>query len=367
MIGAVRRMLASLRGSDPATVPPMDGVLGPNRAIEEATALLDIAAPDNLVVLGDRILFSSGPEIFEFKSDGESGVAKPFRGFDHDISALAASSDGGIAVGLGRGCVVIVGGCHDGRELREIGGRPIICATALAFADADTLIVALGSQQHGPEGWRRDLMERNASGSVWRVNLASGQADCLGDRLCWPAGLLAGAGGGVIVAESWRNRLIELRPGASPRVVLGDIAGYPGRLAPASDGGAWLAVFAPRSQLVEFVLREDDYRRSMLTEVEEEYWIAPSLLPARSFLEPMQLGGLKQHGMLKPWAPSRSCGLVIGLDSEGEPRTSFHSRADGRRHGVTSAIEAGGRLVVTAKGGDCIVAITPGLAQGGAA
>ena len=44
---------------------------------------------------------------------------------------------------------------------------------------------------------------------------------------------------------------------SAPQAVLSDLPAYPGRIAPARDGGFWLALFAPRNQLVEFVLRED--------------------------------------------------------------------------------------------------------------
>ena len=46
-------------------------------------------------------------------------------------------------------------------------------------------------------------------------------------------------------------------------------------------------------------------------------------------------------GIHKPWAPSRSYGLVVRLDAAMRPVASFHSRANGHRHGVTSAIEVG--------------------------
>jgi hypothetical protein len=39
------------------------------------------------------------------------------------------------------------------------------------------------------------------------------------------------------------------------------------------------------------------------------------------------------------------------------PRTSFHSRADGRVHGVTSCCELDGVLYAAAKGSGVIVAI----------
>ena len=130
-----------------------------------------------------------------------------------------------------------------------------------------------------------------------------------------------------------------------PQPVLLDLPGYPARLAPASDGAAWLAVFAPRSQLIEFVLREDGYRRRMVNEIDPDYWIAPTLANGRSFLEPIQGGALKQMGVLKPWAPSRSYGLVIKLNDDFEPTLSLHSRADGSRHGTTSVLEHSATLL----------------------
>jgi len=61
-------------------------------------------------------------------------------------------------------------------------------------------------------------------------------------------------------------------------------------------------------------------------------------------------------GVHKAWAPSRSYGLVVRLDPNLIPLESLHSRANGSRHGTTSAVEAYGRLLVASKGGDCIVA-----------
>ncbi|MFN5455137.1 MAG: strictosidine synthase, partial [Bradyrhizobium sp.] len=83
----------------------------------------------------------------------------------------------------------------------------------------------------------------------------------------------------------------------------------------------------------------------------------PALRSGVSFHEPMQGGALKQMGILKPWAPTLSYGLVIALDTNFVPLQSLHSRAGGKRHGITSAVDIDGRLWLTAKGGDEIVAI----------
>ena len=125
---------------------------------------------------------------------------------------------------------------------------------------------------------------------------------------------------------------------------------YPSRLSPAASGGFWLTAFAARTQLVEFVLRENAYRRRMMTEIDPEYWIAPKLKSGQSFLEPMQGAHIKTMGVVKPWAPPRSYGLVIRLDANGVPLYAVHSRVDGVNHGVVAAVEIDGSLFALAKG-----------------
>jgi hypothetical protein len=155
------------------------------------------------------------------------------------------------------------------------------------------------------------------------------------------------------VSESWRHRLLGFdlagRKSAA-EIILEDLPGYPGRLSEGSDGSAWLAVFAPRSQLIEFALRERPYCLRMLREIPKEYWIAPTLRSGRSFREPMQGGAVRVHGIYKPWAPTRSYGLAVQLDADLLPVRSFHSRADGSRHGIVSICEWQDRIVFASRG-----------------
>jgi len=94
-----------------------------------------------------------------------------------------------------------------------------------------------------------------------------------------------------------------------------------------------------------------------MRETAREHWIAPALASGASFLEPLQSGGVKTMGIHKPWSPSRSYGLVVRLDADLRPVASYHSRANGRRHGITSVIEAGGQLLAASQGGNVILAI----------
>jgi hypothetical protein len=64
----------------------------------------------------------------------------------------------------------------------------------------------------------------------------------------------------------------------------------------------------------------------------------------------MQGAHIKTMGILKPWAPPRSYGLVIRLSPDGLPRYSLHSRVDGKNHGVVAAVECENTLFVLAKG-----------------
>ncbi|MDP2084628.1 MAG: hypothetical protein Q8K20_05475 [Gemmobacter sp.] len=337
------------------TVPPMDGALRPNSALEQAEALFDWPAPDNLVAAGDRVWFSSGADVFGFTMG-----AAPVRLASHaaEVTALAVRDDA-LATGLGSGDVLITGGPHAGRNLTASADLPITCPVALSFRDADTLLVANGASQHSASEWRHDLLMRGASGSVWAVDLRSGKADCLARHLAWPRGLMPLPDGGVLVSEAWRSRLIILRPGAAPEPVLTDLPAYPGGIS-AGGAGYFLCLFAPRRRLTELVMREPPYRDRMMAEIEPEYWISPSLRPMHSYYEPLQGGTLKKLAMIKPWAPSRSYGLIVELGPHFDPVRSFHSRADGTRHGISSCAPVGPRIVAAATGGDVVFALDTG-------
>ncbi len=202
-------------------------------------------------------------------------------------------------------------------------------------------------------------MEKNSSGSLWRVEIPTGKQTKICGGLAFPYGIYYD-GKMFIVAESWRSRLLKISLDGSkpPEEVLGHLPGYVSRMAPAQEGGIWLTVFAPRSQLVEFVLREKRYCKLMMENIDPDFWVSPTLRSNKSFREPLQAGGVKQLGIMKPWSPARSYGLIIRLDSNFQPVTSLHSRADGTRHGITSCIEHNGRLLMAVKG-DGMVASYP--------
>lgn len=324
------------------TIPPLDGALRPNTALDDAAVFAGLPAPDNLVWSDGRLLCSSGAEVLALTGTAREPVAE----FPAEVTALAVSPDGRLAVATDDGRL-----SEGGHDVALPGG--VACITALAYGADGTLWLANGSARHPASGWVADLMEKGATGSVWRRVPGHGFQQVAGG-LCWPCGLLPDASG-VTVSESWRHRLIRLE-GGKVTPVLRHLPGCPARLSPATGGGAWLAVFAPRTRLIEFVLQETHYRFDMMVEVPREFWIAPALSSGKSFLEPLQCGAIRMMGVHKAWSPSRSFGLVVRLDAGLAPVASLHSRANGHRHGVTSVLDAGGRLFIASKGGDAVLA-----------
>lgn len=359
MMHWLRGRLDSFIGSGEAalTVPAMDGAFRPNQALDQASAIA-LPQPDNLVLQGSACLCSSGHAVLAIDLDHPGSPPVPRHHLGGPITAMAGSPDGTLAIALETGGITVVSGKHTGRMVDRLGSVALTCVTALHCLDADWLLVCVGSSVNPASHWKKDLLDSRASGSVWRVDLASGDTVCIADRLAFPYGLLPHSDGrDLLVSESWRHRVIRLELGkpSAPRIALDDLPGYPARLCADGRDGAWLAIFAPRNQLVEFVLREPAYRERMMGSIRPEHWIAPALRSRDSFLEPLQGGAVRQMGMLKPWAPTRSYGLVVALGGDVQPKASLHSRADGRRHGVTSCVLAGNRLVAASRGGDEIL------------
>jgi hypothetical protein len=363
MIAALKRAYAAFRGFDDETgsAPMMDGPLRPNALLDAAPVVLSLAEVDNLTQHRGALLCSSGSQILRLTPQGGSLAASDPRAFEQPVTFIAAGPSESLAIGLGGRGVLILEGPHAGKAITEAAGPPLRSPTAGLFIDANTLIVANGADGRTAADWKRDLMERGASGSLWRIDLSAPSltATQMVGNLAFPTGLAHAAGGRLHVSEAWRHRVLAFQVGtmSTPQAVLSDLPAYPGRIAAAGDGGFWLALFAPRNQLVEFVLREDAYRRRMIDTVDPNLWIAPALSSGASFLEPIQGGARKKLNMLKPWSPSWSYGLVARCSPAMQPLSSFHSRADGAIHGVTACCELNDTLYVAAKGAGRIVAV----------
>lgn len=336
------------RGDAAVTVPPLDGALRPNQALDQAPVRLPLAGADCLAVAAGAVHVSSGTALYRL--DGETWSV--VRTCEAEITCIAPIGADALALALASGQVQIHGGQMDDREV----ATEVRCITAMT-ASGSSLFLANGSATNTADDWQLDLMQRNSSGSLWQIELTTGEITRIATDLAWPAGVVS-ADGGLVVSEAWAHRLtrVDLANPVARETLYPDFAGYPGRITKAPEG-YWLAAFAPRSQLVEFVLREPKYRGEMLATIERDFWIAPRLRTGGSFYEPLQGGGVKQLGRLKPWAPTFSAGLCIRLDAAFQPVASLHSRADGQTHGVTSVLEHDGQVFAAARGDGLVIAL----------
>ena len=346
-------------------IPVLDGAFSPNQRLDQARRLGgEIERPDDIAPGPDGALYvSTGNRILRCTGD-DFDAREVFATLDGPVGGLACLPDGRLlACVSGRGLIALSPSGEIVGKLESVGGGTIACPLSVTAAPDGAVYLTDGSRTNAPELWLTDLMQNRApSGRLIACNSALGGAKVVADRLAWPLGVAVSADGREIcVAESWTHRLTAFAPdGGGKRIIVKNYTGYPGRLDRSASGEAWMAFLALRTQLTEFVLRERAFCEEMMRTVPSELWIGPALDGRLNPREPTQIGRIKKLGIQKPWAPPRSYGLVARLDADGEAAETWHSRVDGRVHGVTTIRRIGSRVLAVSKGRDCLVELPLG-------
>lgn len=352
MVETISNLVASVFGrrDSALSIPIMDGALKPNNLLEAAPVFAERAGLEDLALGVDGALHAAAANAVFRVSD--RGDFEPLESFDRDVTALAVGADGTLAVALGN--EVRLGE----RRIDSADGRALVAVNALHFRADGSLLISDASASHPCAEWRHDLMDKGRSGRLLQHDVHTGRTTTLATGLGHAFGVFADLQGRAIVSESWRHRLTGVAEGGASVPVVSGLPGYPARMAPALGGGFWLSLFACRTQLVEFVLGEDAYRREMMRSIEPRHWVAPAFSSGADFLEPLQGGGVKQMGILKPWAPPRSYGLVVRIGDDFIPRYSMHSRVGGRHHGIVAVAQRGDELFALSKGAGRILRLS---------
>lgn len=331
----------------------LEGMLGPNGRLDDAEGR-HIAMPDALCVAdGGRLLISSGSRILACSAwDAEPVV---WASFDARVTALCATQGGLVAVGLEGGVLRVLdasGAAVAGWALPEGRLASIVDGT---FRSDDELLLVDSGYANGDEVLARATWDAEAKGQVLSLK-RTGQAEVLSSGLHAPMGICIDAGGQPLVTLLERAAIVDLR-GATRQ------AGYPGylgRLRRTRTGYA-LACLSRRDPLVEFLRTEPAFVADMMATVEPRHWIGPRISPEFSHDVPIELGATRLFGEVKPWAPSFSYGLLIGLDERLMPTGSAQSRANGRRHAICDAVEWNGAWVAVSKGSGEILRLAGGV------
>ena len=340
---------------DPHAIPSMDGAFSPNDRLDHLAPIGEplIGADAAAVAPDGMVSVSAENRIWQLSGDGYQHRAL-LTEFDSNIGALAYGPDGQLVVCTARGIAKLDAAGRITKLLTEAEGQPLRCLTAIAVAPDGAIFVCDGSTRHSAEDWCVDLMERNQLGRIIACGPALDNARVLLRDLNYPAGL-AIADDRFWFTESFAHRLSRapiVGRGAigTPQIVIRNLPGYPSRLTATGSAGFWLSLFAVRTHLVEFVLREDDFSKEMMLTIPRDYWVAPALTSGRDCLEPLQVGALRALGVEKPWAPPRSYGLAARLDANGDVVESLHSRVGGRYHGITAAVATPQGVILVSKG-----------------
>jgi len=338
-------------------IPPLDGALSPNDRLDACTPIGDpLPGLDDVVAAHDGSVYvSAGKKIFKLtgKDLADQSLVAEFEG---DAGGLAIHPDGRLLVCVaGRGLAALDPANPNPRWLESVDGRNFAGLTSVASAPDGRIFMVEGSTGRRPDQWRHDVMEKRSNGRLVVCSADLGNAKVLLNDLAYPYGVAVSADGKELwLTEAWAHRLTRFALTGdgigAHEVVAPNLPGYPARLHRDAHGGFFLGLFARRTHLIEFVLKEDDFRQEMIETVAPDYWIAPAFAGGSDCLEPMQIGAVKALGIQKPWAPPRSYGLLVHLDGDGNVTDSLHSRAGGRFHGITSAIDTQYGVVIAARG-----------------
>ena len=326
------------RGEHSVFVPVMDGAFKPNEFLDNIEIFSSIDAVDNLVKCKGENFCSSGKGLFSFRAGMK--LRKIFE-FDNTISAMAFNEDRALlAVALTTGEVFTTPLSKINLH-KEFSDR---CITSMVFVD-NLLLYTKGSKKFLSNEWKHDLMSKVGTGSISVSSLDGNNPKVLATGLAWPSGISNFIDGQICVSEAWEHRVCFYEFNREKLALnlleqkLDKLPAYPGKLFfDLSKKQVWVSFFAPRNQLVEFVLKEDEYRNKMIDQIPEDLWISPTYRSGKSMQEPLQHSGIKTMGYLKPWAPAFSYGLFVNFDSTLRALSSFHSRTNGRFHGTTSLI-----------------------------
>ncbi len=337
-------------------VPLLDGPLIPNNMIDRA-ASISVAEPDDICVApDDSLLVTSGKSILRL-TDWDKKQFVSVAEFKTNVCALACREDGVIGVGLEESDVMLISGKGIHQAPWKDSGIGFNAVRGCHFSSDGSLMIADACDGEGAPPYLHDLFQESDSGRILRLN-DNGGAELVAEGLQFPHGLVEIEPDVFIISESWSSDLCKLSCKTSSKTsVLSGLPGYTARIHPLDFGGYALSCFARRDPLIDFVLSEKKFVQRMKKELAPECWITPRLSSDIDYRFPIQSGATRLFGEIKPWAPSLSYGLVIILDRNFVPMASAHSRANGRRHGITTALEWRGDLIAVSKGNNELLKI----------
>lgn len=328
----------------------LEGVLGPNSRLDDATGMA-VAAPEALCVgKNGQLLFTAGMAVYALSAWG--GEPMLWKAFDRPVTALCRSPGDHVAVGLTGGQLVVFDPSGEPSPAWTPPAGLVSVADCLFLSETELAVVDCGypNDQEILSVAPWDTAER---GRVLLIR-QSGEVRAVAGKLHCPMGISQDDKGHLLVTELERARIVD----GSGKVRQSGFPAYLGRIRKTATGYV-MACLSRRDPLIEFLKTEHEFVAEMKAKVPSHLWIAPRPNPEFSHDFPIELGATRLFGQIKPWAPSFSYGLVIQMDSGLMPFASAHSRAHGRRHAISDAVVWNGDLIAVSKASGEILNLGP--------
>ncbi|MDZ7752081.1 MAG: SMP-30/gluconolactonase/LRE family protein [Gammaproteobacteria bacterium] len=246
----------------PAAAPELSGILSENSHLAKVERLPtgDAGAPEGIArdTQGGVYAACEHGDILHFghPQSPAATIAK----VDGRPLGIAVSTRGELFVALpGSGLLRIPAGRREGVLLSEVDGIPLGFVNGVAVAASGHVYFTDSSSRHGPADLHRELFEQRASGRLIRYDPISGRAETLLNDLYFPNGVTLGPGEAfALVAETFRYRILRVwlkgpRKGETTSFA-SNLPGFPDGISRGEHGIYWLALYAPRSPLLDVVM-----------------------------------------------------------------------------------------------------------------
>lgn len=151
-------------------------------------------------------------------------------------------------------------------ELSEVAGVPLGFADDLVIANNGTIYLSDASVRFDHHHVRADFFEHAANGRVVAFDPANGVSRVVLDGLYFANGLALSPGEDFLLINEtsrYRTRRLWLRgpQAGQDEVWANNWPGFPDNIRAASNGGYWLALYAPRNPILDWVLPRPFWRR----------------------------------------------------------------------------------------------------------
>jgi 2-keto-4-pentenoate hydratase/2-oxohepta-3-ene-1,7-dioic acid hydratase in catechol pathway/sugar lactone lactonase YvrE len=258
----------------PPSAPAFEGVLAPNRVLDqvERWEVPAGAKPEDVVFDADGRLYAGVEDgrIWRwpagFPGSGAAGLFADTHG--RPLGLEVDPRDGTLIVcdayrGLLRveqtGRVRVLADAHGGRRLKFTNNAAVAADGTVYFSDSST--------RFRIEHYKQDLLEHRPSGRVFRYRLSDASLDLIADSLYFPNGVaLAPDESFLLVAQTACYDILRIPltgPAAGhPEPFAASLPGIPDNISSAGDGTYWVAFPSPRLPLIDRLMPHPAPRRA---------------------------------------------------------------------------------------------------------